>query len=114
MWQWHVEPQISIGKENKYETNTSACYTAIISGKINSVDIVKTVRWQWHVKPQISIGKENKYETNTSACYTGISSGKINSVDICEDGRWQWHVEPQISSAMKINMRQIQVRVLQE
>ena len=29
-------------KENKYETNTSACYTGIISGKLNSVDIVKT------------------------------------------------------------------------
>ena len=41
-WQWHVEPQISICKENKYDTNTSACYTGIISGKLNSVDIVKT------------------------------------------------------------------------
>ena len=42
MWQWHVEHQISIGKENKYETNTSAWYTGIISGKLNLVDIVKT------------------------------------------------------------------------
>ena len=27
---------------NKYEINTSACYTGIISGKLNSVDMVKT------------------------------------------------------------------------
>ena len=67
-----LNTSISVGKINEKETNTSACYTGIISVEMNSVDIVKTEADMSMLNTNISICKINEKETNTSAYYTGI------------------------------------------
>ena len=55
-----LNTSISVGKIKEKETNTSACYTGIISVKMNSVDIVKTEADMSMLNTSISVGKINR------------------------------------------------------